>query len=369
MVGESLQDNMRFVSAQPDQRHFVWQTDVYLNNFISLGIPPQHCVALFGVDPGKEPSDDLRSLCQRYPTTDIQIYTDTRHPEGRGYAPSIQPHLICKMLEQYPDRAGPLTFYHDCDIAFRRLPDFDRMVAEYPDACLLSDTLSYIGYEYLHVHCEAIRAEQPQVPEDELIHLMCDVVGVDLELVRSNEACSGGAQYLLQDVGRTYWEKVYRDSIAIDQLFQKYFAGLKLSKEPKEYLQIWTAGMWAYLWNLWYFELETIVHSEMKFLFSGGAPEDPAPILHMAGLQEELKHNHFDKADWWQQSPVDLLPAQPYLFDHFPQNTVAREYANWIHQASGVKPNQLATARTSTLLAPAGLEDPAQERHLGCGTH
>ena len=96
--------------------------------------------------------------------------------------------------------------------------------------------------------------------------------------------------------------------------------------------------MWAYLWNLWLSGLETVVHPEMGFVFSGAVSKEPAPILHMAGLFDELKSSHFDKVDWTDLNPIDVLSRQPYVFDHFPEHTIAREYATMIHEAADLEP-------------------------------
>ncbi len=339
---------IRFVSAQPDQPHFLWQTHVYLHNFLSLGIPAPDCVALFGVDPDAGPSAGLRALRERFPEADIRTYPDTRDAAGRAYPPSIQPHLIERALADSPDWEAAPTFFQDCDIGFRRLPDFDLMLREHPRACLVSDTVDYVGFEHLHERCERIRTERPEVPADELIHRMCEIVGIEPERVRRNEARSGGAQYLLQGVGRDYWAKVYRDSVALRRLFDDYLGGLGLAKEPRDYVQVWTAGMWAYLWNLWLRGLETVVHPELDFVFAGAASKEPAPILHMAGLRDELKHSHFDKVDWAEASPIEVLAKQPYVFDHFPERTIAREYAAMIQRAAGVDPPGLKPLEAAT---------------------
>jgi hypothetical protein len=349
-----LKDEIRFVSAHPDRLHFVWQTHVYLANFVSLGIPARNCVALFGLEPGAEPTPALERLRARFPDADIRLYPDTREPAGHDYPPSIQPHLIAKALADSPSWESELTFFHDCDVVFRRLPDFERMQREHPEACLLSDTRDYIGFEHLQKRSEKIRAERPELPPDDLIHRMCQVVGIDFDLVRQNEKGSGGAQYLLRGVGRRYWDRVYRDSLALHQFFARYLGALDLAEEPKRYVQTWTAGMWAYLWNLWREGLETVVHPELKFLFSGASSREPATLLHMAGLQDELKPSHFDKQDWWELDPTEVLRHQDYLFDHLPDETVAREYARWIHQAAGVPEppaRGLAAARRWRVLA------------------
>jgi len=302
----TVKDEIRFISAQPDELYFIWQTEVYLTNFISLDVPAENCVALFGHKPDEQPSEALCTLRARFPTVDIRAYPDTRDAEGSAYSASIQPHLIDKSLGDSPHWEKALTFYHDSDIAFRHLPNFDAILKAHPSACVLSDTRDYIGYEYLQACCKNIAADNPHIPTNELIVKMCDVVGIDISVVRDNEVNSGGAQYLLRGVDRAYWQKVYRDSIAISKLFDEYFIERRLPKCANDYIQIWTAGMWSYLWNLWWFEFDTAVHPEMQFLFSDASSSEPASVLHMTGVREEQKHILYNKTDWWSKNPLTV---------------------------------------------------------------
>ena len=45
----SWKNKIIFVSAQPDVPYFHWQCEVYLNNFIELGIKPENIFVLFGL--------------------------------------------------------------------------------------------------------------------------------------------------------------------------------------------------------------------------------------------------------------------------------------------------------------------------------
>ena len=338
VMTETFITDILFVSAQPDQPHYVWQSHVYLHNFLAKGIQPQNCIALFSTEPDREPSRQLRDLQRHFPEVDIQIYPDTRDADGQQYAASIQPHLIAKAYEVHPDWNDRLMFFHDCDIVFRRLPHFDHMLRSHPECCLLSDTIPYIGYTYLHDCCEKIRKENPAIPPDHLLQCMCNVVGIDIDVIKDNEPCSGGAQYLLLDVDRQYWEKVYDDSVQLASLFRTYHRLYNLNKPTSDYIQSWTAGMWAYLWNLWWRGHRTVIHQEMDFHFSGESTNESKPILHMAGLQDRLKTTHFDKQAWIDRNPIDTLHVQPFLFDHIPVHTVAHEYVSNICEIVGIRP-------------------------------
>ncbi len=333
-----LNTDIRFVSAQPDTPHFIWQCHVYLHNFLAKGIQPQQCVALFSRDPAQEPSPQLRNLQSHFPEVDIQIYPDTRDADGQRYTASIQPHLIVRAYEEYPDWNDRLMFFHDGDIVFRRLPNFNHMLRTHPGCSLLSDTISYIGYTYLHDCCEKIRQENPALPPDHLLQCMANVVGIDIDVIKENEPCSGGAQYLLRDVDRDYWEKVYYDSVQLASLFRSYNRLYNLKNPTSEYIQTWTAGMWAYLWNLWWRGHRTVIHQEMDFQFSNESTNESKTILHMAGLPDKLKATHFDKQAWVNRNPIDILSAQPFLFDHIPFHTVSHEYISNICAIVGIQP-------------------------------
>lgn len=335
-----LNTDIRFVSAQPDEPRYIWQSHVYLHNFLAKGIRPQQCVALFSTEPNQQPSPQLRELQIHFPEVDIQIYPDTRDADGQSYAASIQPHLIAKAYREHPNWNDRVLFFHDCDIVFRRLPDFDVMLRTHPGCCLLSDSISYIGYTYLHNCCETIRQENPALPPDHLLECMCNVVGIDVNVIKDNEPGSGGAQYLFQGVDVQYWDKVYHDSVQLAALFETYSRLYNLKRPTSKYIQVWTAGMWAYLWNLWWRGHRTMISREMDFQFSCESSNSNKPIIHMAGLPAELKSTHFDKQDWNDRNPIDSLRAQPFLFDHIPAQTVAHEYVGNIHEIVGTQPHR-----------------------------
>ena len=53
-----------FISVQPDEKYFHWQVEVYIHNFIRLGINPKLIHPIFSyVD---EPSEDLIKLSKKY---------------------------------------------------------------------------------------------------------------------------------------------------------------------------------------------------------------------------------------------------------------------------------------------------------------
>ena len=76
-------------------------------------------------------------------------------------------------LTKFPELRGETVFYHDSDIIFRELPDFDSMNQDM--YWYLSDTVSYIGADY-------IKSKSADIFID-----MCNLVKISPEVVESNQ--------------------------------------------------------------------------------------------------------------------------------------------------------------------------------------
>ncbi len=72
--------------------------------------------------------------------------------------------------------------------------------------------------------------------------------------------------------------------------------------------------MWATLWNAWYFNYKTVVHSDLDFVFGTDSREraQRVNILHNAGVTEKSV-NLFYKASWKTRSPIGAsFPTPDY---------------------------------------------------------
>ena len=194
------QNNLIFISAQPDQTYFHWQVELYLYQFAKHGIEDR-CYAVFGYR--DEPSPAILALSKKY--KGVRWYKDSRPiAVPNYYIPSIRPHLLKQFFAEYPD-LGKNVFYHDADIFLVRLPRFELMLE---GDGYLSDTISYIGYKYIQECADRYKAKHPTLADDDLLVRMCAVVQIDPGVVKQNELCSGGAQYLLKNLDAQFWEDV-----------------------------------------------------------------------------------------------------------------------------------------------------------------
>lgn len=244
-------------------------------------------ITVIGYD--RNPSSWAIEYKNMYPDKVILI-RDTRSWENRTYAPSIRPHLLKKLIDLNPELLNTDWMYHDSDILFTKRIDWASLVKDSSNV-YVSDTISYIGSEYIRSKGEGLLQE------------MCKVVGIDPVLVDINEFNSGGAQYIFGKDVVIDWDKIEHDGVKLFhvaiQSAQKYM--------PEYPLQSWTADMWSMLWNLWNTGYKTKVIPEMNFCWATDdiAEYAKSNIYHNAGVTGTTgKHkNLFYKAAFINRSP------------------------------------------------------------------
>ena len=308
-----------FVTAQPDVPYFHWQVRVYVENFVSLGIKPNQIHVVFGiVNPNSEPTNE--SLELKKLGINIHHYYDNR--EFKHYIPNIKPYLIYNWLKENPEN-GECFFLHDADIIFRELPNFEELLKD--DVIYLSDTIGYIGYEYIIDCCRRYEKKHPNSEINQLLNEMCDVVGINPELVKINQENSGGGQYLIKNTDWMIWEKIYMDSTPLYDQMMDYQKRFPIS--PGE-IQFWTAEMWSLLWNLWYFNKKTKITDKLSFSWAteGITEYNNNPILHMAGVTPDLKTTKFFKGDFINVNPLEKLKEDENFFDYIDENSSTKKY-------------------------------------------
>lgn len=301
-------DNILFVTAQPDVPYFHWQVKLYTHNFIEKGVNPNNIHVIFstlGNNKLSQGAEDLKNI-----GINIHSYKDER--VNKRYIPSIKPFLVYKWLEQYPEN-GKCFFLHDADIIFRELPDFKKMLSD--DICYLSDTIGYIGYDYIMDCCRRYESQHPTSKKGQLLKEMADTIGISVDLIKENQKNSGGGQYIIKNTDYKLWEKIYLDSFTLYNnmlLYQKKFP------INSGQIQFWTAEMWSVLWNIWLSGFKTKVVDELGFSWATDNIEKykKYPILHMAGVTDDLKKTKFYKGDFINVDPIKKLIENPTYFDY-----------------------------------------------------
>ena len=289
-----------FMCAQPADEYHAWQLQTMLHNFARHGIMDRTHVIL-----DRAPAGRFAALQLRHPSAHWFWYPDTR--ADKSYTPTIRPHLLAKHFAAHPQRTA--IFMHDCDVIFTRPPTFDDLAAG--PVWHMSDTVSYIGHDY-------IVSKGPTLYND-----MCAIVGIDPSVPRSNQAHSGGAQYITKNTTPSFWAKVESDS---QRLYAHFLACERAAPPPqpggevKLAIQKWTAEMWAVLWNAWLHGHQTRVHPRLDFAWPNNSITvwNRCAIFHNAGVLPEQRGRLFYKGDCTSRPPshVDLVGCDMTTCSH-----------------------------------------------------
>jgi len=244
---------------------------------------------LLGVSDDDIPNEfDLLEL--EYPDVVFAYYSDDR--EIKSYHPSIKPYLVYRHYLENAWLENEKIFYHDCDIVLTKPIDFTETLSDY--IFYMSDTVSYIGYDYI------------KSKGDVVLQKMLSIMEIEESVVKTHQNSSGGAQYIIKNVNNLYWKNVYEDS---NKLYFQMVEFLK-SVPPKkdEYgLQIWCAEMWATLWNIWKIGRETKIHSSLDFAWATSQVSDwdRYSIYHNAGVVD-ASNGMFFKGGYTSTLPYNL---------------------------------------------------------------
>ncbi len=311
--------DLLFVTAQPDVPYFHWQCEIYGYNFVEKGIKPSQIHMIFGLVNGiNTPSEGALKLREK--GYNVHFYIDER--DNKHYIPSIKPYMIHKWLEEFPQN-GKHFFLHDADIIFREIPNLNQYLND--DISYMSDTTGYISYDYIINCCRRYESAHPTSNVNQLLQEMVDVVGIDVDCVESNKENSGGGQYIIKNTTSENWYKIYDDSNKLYNQMMDYQKRFPIS--PGE-IQFWTAEMWSVLWNLWYFKKETKIINDLDFSWATDSLDiyNKKPILHMAGVTDNLKGSKFYKGDYINENPLEKIKNDENYFNYIEENSSTIKY-------------------------------------------
>ena len=305
--------NLRFISAQPAIAYYTWQVEVMLNNFLEMGVNLNNVDIVCWKENGIIP-EAWSKLANNYAAR-FFFYDDTR--VTKDYISSIRPNILKQHWKAHPYLKDETIFYHDCDIIFTKpIKEWitDDMIND--DNWYGSDTRWYIGHDYILSKGE------------DVLNLMCDIVGIHKGVVKAYEKNAIGAQYIMKDLTYYYCDKVERES---EILFKDVteLNNQKKSLDPTHHeLQIWCADMWAVLWNGWKMRKQTICHPNLEFSWATSNEEDyqKCNIMHNAGVTAN-DNGRFYKAQY-----METLPYNSQL--NIKEDTASWHYWNEIQKTA-----------------------------------
>jgi hypothetical protein len=244
--------------VQPCIQYYAWQVEVMLTNFKNLRIHEEFNVqTLWAFNKNESDWEEKRAIIKKVEdaysdVAEFHYYEDTRE-YPISYISSIRPNVLKQHFAAFPALGAETIFYHDCDVVFSRFPLFLHNYQQEDNNWYVSDTISYIGHDYILSKGE------------DVLNKMCDIVGIYKDEVRLRQGQSGGAQYIMKNVDFNFFHKVEKDA---EKLFKQIteLNNKKKQADPTHHeLQIWCADMWAVLWNAWLRGYNTNVIKEMDF--------------------------------------------------------------------------------------------------------
>jgi hypothetical protein len=279
---------LRYIMAQPTSLFYAWQMEVVLNNFISLGIN-LNTVDIVTWKVNNIITPEWQKLSESY-SARFFFYDDTR--ATKHYISSIRPNILKQHFEQHPELEKEAIFYMDCDVVFTKPINWQQFLND--DEWYGSDTRGYISHDYIISKGE------------DILNKMCEIVGIDKQVVKDNELNSIGAQYLMKGIDSHFWADVERDC---ERLFKEItdMNNIKKAKDPSYHeLQIWCADMWAVLWNGWKRNAKTICHPDLEFAWATSTETDwdKLSVFHNAGVVTS-SDGLFYKAEWMNRLPYN----------------------------------------------------------------
>lgn len=293
-----------FISAQPDDCYFIWQLEIQIRNFRSLGVDKSQIHIVVGYQNIVGLKNEFIEFIENNKDYALFFtYPDTR--KNPQYISSIRPHLLTKHWQENPDLKNEEIFYHDSDIILSRIPNIMRLNN---NINYVSDTQSYLDSSYIIENSN-----------QDILKKMAAIVCIDSEIIFENAPHTGGAQYLLKNINSNFWEKVYTDSENLFSILNDFVLKEKQKKvfnvsyQPKN-IKPWYSDMWAVLWNLWYLKRTVKIHKEMDFAF----PTDDIKywkkntIIHYSGGHTN-KEKFFYKRDYtyhppWYDENLNSIP-------------------------------------------------------------
>jgi len=308
--------DLTFICVQPCTQYYAWQIEVMLTNFRDCGIAKNfnvNCLFAFNKNESdwKEKVATIKKVEEKMKgVAEFFYYEDTRkYPIS--YISSIRPNVLKQHFKIFPSLSQRAIFYHDCDIVFTKYPDFlNEELLQNDMNWYVSDTKSYISYSYVVSKGE------------DVLNKMCDIVGINPNLVKAKEDEGGGAQYLLKGVDWRFFEKMENDCEVLFKDITELNVAKKQADPNHHELQIWCADMWAILWNGWMRGYTTKIIPELNFCWATDMAErwHEVYIFHNAGVTSNSAEKLFYKGSF-----IDKLPFLE-SGESYDKNTASYKY-------------------------------------------
>lgn len=302
----NIPENLIFLQAVSHELYFQWQVETQITNFRKFNISDRMQIIVW-FHKGSKQLQNWFKIQKKYPEVKIFLYEDSG-VNLNLYIPQLRPHSLKKhFLTNQKELKDKIFFYHDSDIIFNFLPDFEKLCSD--NICWESDTSGYLDYNYLRK-----KEIQGNIPDFEAIDKLAEIGGVTREIIKSYSGKTGGAQTILKSIDHKFWEDIENQVLRIRNEFFWGNAGNpnigsinhRYFKSENDGFQSWCADMWALNFALWKRGLTTDITPELDFSWATNDTKTfmEKPIYHNAGATNAMA-GVFYKGSWIDKSPIN----------------------------------------------------------------
>lgn len=335
------EDDIRFITVQPDDRNWAWESEVQINNLRKWGLSNKFIICVHWNDLEKRcVNQDWLDLKMKYPEVTFKFFRRTIAADKiRTYLSVIRPNCLKRLWEEMPELKEKVIFYMDGDVIFIDRPKVEEMIRD--EMSFVTNTAHYLGYNHY------LKAKRDQVDEPELLPstYFLDIISANCpqaptsEFLRTDHK-AGGAQYVLKNITSQFWERVESSCIEIRKDLaaanQKHFykraqqEGLSLENAG---VQSWCADMWA-MWgtmlsqgieweaptwmdSVWASDHVTRLQGDKKGVF----------ILHNTGIDADSARYSFQKLHY----RADNIYPNEWPWFNNTLTHVSDQYCSWYY--------------------------------------
>lgn len=317
------------ITCQPTDTYFVWQNHLYIESCLKQGFEEEQIHILLYNPVGRPYNNNWDKLKECYPKLNIFIYEDKGVGQFLGiYIPILRPHILWQHFETFPELQDKTIIYTDSDIIWLDSLNLNHLLND--DVNYVSDASSYLNNSYFESkYRDVLIGKQEEAKSRDFLKEVCEIVGINKQVVIDNNYNTGGVQYILKNIDASFWKKVEADVLKIRIHLQEI--NKEFYKEENSGIQSWCADLWAVQFNLWFFNKESKVTKELEFAWATDPilKIDTHPILHNAGIVSETGngysafykgkyHNGIDPfSDPYLQVVIDDEESKKYCTHHY----------------------------------------------------
>lgn len=289
---------LHIISCFPDDNYFLFEVETYLTNLRKHGLSSKFRGLVLIPHDRQKLNPLWNQLKEKFSESQFFFYHDSdgtlaNHIKAINYIPLLRPWLLKKHFEEFPELEKDAIMYTDSDIVLTENFNIDNLIQD--EVCYLSDISSYLNKDYIDQKANTVEESKlMQFKTFDVLDNMGKICGINRQIIEKNDKHTGGAQYILKNINKEFWEDVYKSCLSMRpylmSLNQFFMKGNTPNEKENNGYQSWCTDLFVVLYSLWKHNKETKTVEELNFAWA----TDPISkikevgIFHNAGASSEV---------------------------------------------------------------------------------